>query len=334
LAGAKVAVIADADDPGREHAREVAASLEGIAREVRLREPAVGKDAADHLVAGLGASAFKPMVERDDERPSPEGQRAPIRYLDVAKMGRTDPPAVKYVAKPIIPRGALVAVYGQGGLGKSFLAGALSAGIGHGSTVAGIECQRGYVLYADGENGEHEIHRRVRSLDLPAKQVSVGDADSLDLRRHMQFIEQEVAEKKPDLLVLDSFRTLTPGMDEKDTAQMAKALDPLRRLAHRSGTAVLVIHHHNKGGKDFRGATTFRDSVDVLWRLGREKEDEERTRRFLVCEKMRVAPEPDPLWLCLQADRGRVLIDAAEPYEKAKAPPEAAGQEGAQRADR
>ena len=51
LRGAKVAIIADADEPGRKHAQEVARSLEGVAAEVKIGEPAVGKDAADHLAA-------------------------------------------------------------------------------------------------------------------------------------------------------------------------------------------------------------------------------------------------------------------------------------------
>ena len=55
LRGAKVAVIADRDEPGRAHARQVAESLEGVAATVKVGEPAEGKDAADHLKAGRGA---------------------------------------------------------------------------------------------------------------------------------------------------------------------------------------------------------------------------------------------------------------------------------------
>jgi 5S rRNA maturation endonuclease (ribonuclease M5) len=52
LAGGKVVIVADTDEHGRKHASEVADALEGTAAEIRVVEPAEGKDAADHLAAG------------------------------------------------------------------------------------------------------------------------------------------------------------------------------------------------------------------------------------------------------------------------------------------
>ncbi len=58
LTGAQVIVVADRDRPGERHARQVARSLARHAAGVRLVAPASGKDAADHLAAGLGLDAF------------------------------------------------------------------------------------------------------------------------------------------------------------------------------------------------------------------------------------------------------------------------------------
>jgi hypothetical protein len=222
------------------------------------------------------------------------------------------PPAVPWLAPPVLPRAALVGLYAPGGDGKSLLAAALSGAIGRGSEVAGIPCEQGSCIYLDGENGEHEIWRRVHTLGLPAAGVRVADAGAFDLRRDVDVLADEIHEHRPDLAVLDSLRSLTPGLDENDTKQTAAALDPLRRLAHESGTAILLIHHSNKAGKDYRGASSIRDSCDVLWHLGRHEGDEDASRRFLACRKMRVAAEPARLWLRLEVDRGRVLIDQAE----------------------
>jgi KaiC/GvpD/RAD55 family RecA-like ATPase len=238
-----------------------------------------------------------------------------IRFLDVATMAATPPPPVPWLAPPILARGALTALYAPGGDGKSLLSMALAAAIAHGGDLAGIECKPGIAVYLDAENGEHEIHRRVHTLGLPASGVRVADASGLDLRGDIAEVEAVVGDTSPDLLVLDSLRSLTPGMDENDTAQTARALDPLRRLAHESGAAILLIHHANKGGRDFRGASAIRDSVDVLWHLGREDQDPDPRRRFLRCRKMRVAAEPEGRWLLVDIDRGRVLIDQAEPPE-------------------
>jgi len=145
----------------------------------------------------------------------------------------------------------------------------LATAIAHGGELAGIDCASGVTIYLDAENGEGEIHRRVHTLGLPASGVRVADAGGLDLRRNLDLIEA-LAEEAPDLIVLDSFRSMTPGLDENDTKQTAAAIDPLRRLAHRSGTTILLIHHANKAGRDFRGASSIRDSVDVLWHMGRQ----------------------------------------------------------------
>ncbi len=243
-----------------------------------------------------------------------------IRFLDVARMASEAPAPVPWLAPPVLPRAALTALYAPGGDGKSLLSMALCAAVAHGGELAGIACEYGAAIYLDAENGEHEIHRRVHTLDLPASGVQVADAGRLDLRRDMAEVEAVVNEMTPDLLVLDSFRSMTPGMDENDTSQTARALDPLRRLAHESSTAILLIHHSNKAGKDYRGASSIRDGVDVLWHLGRQDDDPDPQRRFLHNVKMRVAPDGERLWLRLSIDRGRVLIDAAEPPEE-QAPP-------------
>ena len=245
---------------------------------------------------------------------------AVIRFLDVPAMVATAPPAVPWLAPPMLPRAALVALYAPGGDGKSLLALALAAAIAHGGELAGIECEQGATVYLDAENGEHEIHRRVHTLGLPASGVEVADASRLDLRRDIVEVETVVRERTPDLLVLDSFRSMTPGMDENDTSQTARALGPLRRLAHESQTSILLIHHANKAGKDYRGASSIRDSVDVLWHLGRQDGDPDRQRRFLHNVKMRVAPDGERLWLRLDIDRGHVLIDRAEPADEQPPP--------------
>jgi hypothetical protein len=238
---------------------------------------------------------------------------SPIRFLDVATMVAEPPPAVPWLAPPMLPRAALTVLYAPGGDGKSLIALALAAAIAHGGELAGIECEQGLTVYLDAENGAHEIHRRVHTLGLPASGVQVADASGLDLPGDMAEVGAVVRERTPDLLVLDSFRSLTPGMDENDTRQTARALDPLRRLAHESRTSILLIHHSNKAGKDYRGASSIRDSVDVLWHLGRQDGDPDPRRRFLHNVKMRVAPDGERLWLRLDIDRGRVLIDRAEP---------------------
>ena len=67
LRGAKIVIIADADDAGRTHAQQAARSLRGTAAEVMIVEPAVGKDVSDHLAASrtLDELVEQPGPQRD-----------------------------------------------------------------------------------------------------------------------------------------------------------------------------------------------------------------------------------------------------------------------------
>ena len=67
LYGAEVTVVADSDDAGRKCAREIADALDGIAASVLIVEAAHGKDASDHLRAGLGLGEFVPIGSREYE---------------------------------------------------------------------------------------------------------------------------------------------------------------------------------------------------------------------------------------------------------------------------
>lgn len=69
--GADVVIVADRDEPGRKHACAVKQTLEGVAKTVRIVEPAKGKDAADHLAAGLGIDDFR-LAEDVEQSPGPE----------------------------------------------------------------------------------------------------------------------------------------------------------------------------------------------------------------------------------------------------------------------
>ena len=64
LEGVHVVIVADRDEVGRKHARDVAASVAEHAASVRVVESARGKDAADHLAAGLKVTDFLPVSDQ------------------------------------------------------------------------------------------------------------------------------------------------------------------------------------------------------------------------------------------------------------------------------
>jgi hypothetical protein len=113
LRDAIVRVVADADKPGRAHARTVAASLEGIALAVEIVEAAGEcKDAAEHLAAGRTLADF--LVTKDaGDAAVPE--LAPDLYEFLAQQF----PAEDWVIPGLLERGDRLIWTGREGLGKA-----------------------------------------------------------------------------------------------------------------------------------------------------------------------------------------------------------------------
>ena len=130
---------------------------------------------------------------------------------------------------------------------------ALSTGVALGEDIAGFTCKQQKVLIVDAENGEYEIHRRVKSLGLPSRGVTVVEADGFHLGRELGELEALLEREQPGLVILDSFRSLWPGGDENDSCAVAGVLDPLRNLLRRLGPAGILLHHVSRAGNDYRG---------------------------------------------------------------------------------
>lgn len=260
------------------------------------------------LLAALGLAAESgPESQADTTRV--------LRVLDVQRMLDCEPEPVPWIAEPLLARGAVTMLAGREGQGKSMLALALAAAIGHGARIAGIRCRSGRALVVDAENGEREAHRRVRGLGVKPGALVYAEADGFNLRTHLPQLAGLLTEHRPCVLVLDSFRSLAPGLDENDSAPVEATLGPLRGLARRHDCAVLLLHHAPKASDGYRGSTAIGAAVELGFTLARERDDPQaRTRRKLTNWKSRLAPEPAPRWLTLEARDGRVLIGDAEPY--------------------
>jgi len=263
-------------------------------------------------------------ISNGDAAPSnrPNGKPAgKLRRLDVARMVRENPPPVPWIVEGLVVRGALTVLNGREGEGKSLLAMALAAGVALGENQAGMECHAGRVLIVDAENGQYETHRRVHALGLPGsvEMFEPGDGQRFDLRHDLGDLERLLAEHKPDLLVLDSFRTLWGG-EENDSGDVAKVLDPLRNLVRRHNAGTILLHHSGKGTGGYRGSSAIGASAELGFTLAHDEDDDDRDRRSLACWKCRPAPKPAKSWLRLSVERGMVLIDEAEPPEEEPSP--------------
>ena len=250
-----------------------------------------------------------------------DGSREVLRVLDVEKMLTTPPPEVPWVVESILARGCATMLSGREGRGKSMLALAMAAGVGRATTLLDIAGMRvglgGHVLYIDAENGENEAWRRVHGLSVEAGTLTYVEADGFDLKQHIGDLEQLVRGCEPKLLVLDSLRSLAPGLDENDSMQAEAALRPVVRLTQQLHIATLILHHASRMSGEYRGSTAIGAAIELGFTLSRHDEDPMgATRRKLACWKSRPAAEPEARWLTIKPDiSGDIMLSEAAPYE-------------------
>jgi hypothetical protein len=267
------------------------------------------------LTNGLGPVEAIEKLRKLERRRGDGEADSRLRVLDVGAMVATSPPEIPYVIEGLAIERTLTLISGREGEGKSLLMMALAGGVGLGEDVAGFACAQRRVLVIDAENGEYEIHRRVKTLGLPSEGVTVVEADDFHLGRDLAALEALIEREQPGLVILDSFRSLWPGGEENDSGAVAAVLDPLRNMLRRQGPAGILLHHVSRAGNDYRGTSAIGAAIEMGFRLARHPDDPEaRDRRFLRCFKCRPAPEPEDRWLRLHIERGQVFIEETEPF--------------------
>lgn len=184
---------------------------------------------------------------------------------------------------PWLPEGALVMVYGQRGIGKTFFSLSSAVSLACGSPFlrwAAPEHPVG-VLYVDGEMPLGAMRQRVADLMqnpaadgllrfLPGEHVY--NSTKRDLRLSDPRVREAVSrivDATPEVrvVVLDNISCLFSGMDEDKKRDWEQVVPWLLSLRHR-GVAVILVHHAGKGG-DQRGTSGREDLLDTVIRLDR-----------------------------------------------------------------
>lgn len=200
---------------------------------------------------------------------------------------------IDWVIPSVLAKGAVTMIAGEAGCGKSLLATqwAISAS-DLGKRVAIV----------DAENGDGMIRSRIQdmsaTLNADATNIAPYEARGFDLGTGLTELNNILSASTPELLILDSWVSLWDG-SELAVAEVKSSLESIRTLAKQFNCAVLLIHHTTKTTKTYRGSGAIAGVVEAVYILLRGQLPQE---RVLVCNKLRIAPEPAPLTLFLSPD--------------------------------
>ncbi|HEY5504341.1 MAG TPA: AAA family ATPase, partial [Sedimentisphaerales bacterium] len=268
LRGADVVIIADRDRAGREHAQQVAASLNGKAKSVHVTElpDANGKtvkDAFDFFAAGGDAGQIFELVDKTPQRTPDTVNSTGLTFRtpdEILAMQFDD--SDRILGDRLLATGQSLVIAGAGGIGKSRLLLQMACACRGGLPFIGFETRgqdlKWLILQAENSN------RRLKD-DLAALRLWIGpehwpqvnaglsihtletDCDgflSLDNEQAQARIRETIARFKPDVVCFDSLYNFAAG-DLNTDRDMAETLLAISRLtkAGNPERAIVVLHH-------------------------------------------------------------------------------------------
>ena len=162
---------------------------------------------------------------------------------------------VRWLWQDRIPLGTLTLIGGREGIGKSLCAYVLTADITRGNlagTYKGVP--RSVIVAATEDSWEHTIVPRLMAAGADLERVYRVDViaaavfeTGLSLPGDLSKLESESRKVEAAAILLDPLLSrLDVSLDTHKDAEVRQALEPLVRLADRSGLSVLGLIHVNK----------------------------------------------------------------------------------------
>ena len=255
------------------------------------RAAAPGKSSARHALDGFAQYAqpadttstgkTKPLIQSDetgDDIGEWTRKTKPARFLTDAQVDDMAPP--EWDIENILPRQSLIALYGEPGSHKSFLALDWANHLARGMDWGGYEVDDARRVLYVGAEGSQGLQKRLRAW---RQHHGAEMTDNLTLSPDMPRIADEdawaewvqdvkaLAEKTPfHVVVFDTLAHLTVGLDENSNGDMMQAVSRLTRLRDELRASVMFVHHTAKGSKELRGAGAVRGACDAAFSMSKD----------------------------------------------------------------
>jgi len=320
LGGKDVTIIADADDPGRKLAQQVAAALFGKAASVKVLELPGAKDLSEWLERGGDRAQLEAMIRQAPDWKPQLGAHAqgvtPWLGESIAEFLADDGAEVTALYAPLLYPETITEIFSPRGIGKSVLA----------LHVAIVLARNGKrVLYIDRDNPRRVIRERLRSWGADE---DLANLKFISRENCPPLTKAELWAQFPydsyDAVILDSFDSLAEGIGEQDSGKPSRAIAPILDIAHRkNGPAVLVLGNCVKNAKHSRGSGVVEDRADIVFEVrdatgfhpagtkpwieelpaqgaadwasrSSRRNHREQFRLAFICTKFRLAEEPAP----------------------------------------
>jgi putative DNA primase/helicase len=318
LRGKRIAIIADADEPGRRHAQQVATSLAGKTESLKVIELPGSKDLSDWIAAGGNKDALKGFIETCPEW-TPTKSAAPCAIM--RQFSEIKPELLRWLWPGRIPLGKLTLLVGDPGLGKSLATIDIAARVSRGASFPdGAACEPGAVILASAEDDPGDTIRprldnagadvaRVHTLE--GMRVTLSDNSTaerpFDLEAGIATLEDALA-RVPGvrLIIVDPISAYLGSADSNTNADVRGILAPLAILAAKHAVAVLCVTHLRKssGPAVHRAIASiaFTAAARAVWAIAADPSDAD--RRLMLAVKQNLGPNIGGLAFRVETQNG------------------------------
>jgi AAA domain-containing protein len=218
-----------------------------------------------------------------------DGQR-PARRIVLTAASEIKPEPVVWAweddGQGRIPAGSLGLAAGREGTGKSSFLIWMSAKVTTGALPGSLDGPRAVIYVAVEDSWKFTIVPRLMaagadlSLVYRAEvEVFEGDTVSLSLPADSKLLEEAITGQRVAMVVLDPLMSsISDHLDTHVNRQVRQALDPLARMADRTGAVIFGVAHFNKsGGTDASSLITasgaFKDVARFIFAFAADPED-------------------------------------------------------------
>ena len=307
LRGKQITIIADADEPGRKHAQQVAQSLAAQVKSLKVIDLPGSKDLSDWIEGGGTRDALLGYIEIQPEWKAGETGSAngftltPLALL----LARPDTP-VDYVLEGRLVAGTVSVVVAKPKVGKSTFARNLCLAVSRGEDFLGLKTKRGECIYLALEERAEDVRDDFRAMGADGSEPILIHAASAPAEGISSLCDL-IRLRRPVLVVVDPLFRLAHIRDEKAYAETYAALGPLIDAARIVGTLVLLTHHAGKSMKldaiDSRlGSTAIGGAVCAVLVM-------RRTEKYRTIQSVqRVGPEMPETVLKFEANSQRLSL--------------------------
>src|SRR6266566_429192 len=205
----------------------------------------------------------------DEDARAPDPDEEPLGLL----LSQVETQPVHWLWEKRIPFGKITLLDGDPGMGKSLLALNLAARVSSGRPMPdGTPGQQGGVILIAPEDGAADtLKPRLQAAGgYPSHVLLLNTVEGLDTKKmtivdrpfslahDLELLEKAIKRTNAVLVVLDPpMAVLGPNVDSCRDPDIREVLTPLAQLAERTGCAILIIRHLNKGASHnalYRGA--------------------------------------------------------------------------------